>query len=154
MLSVLDSLPEISATGFALIALAAFGTACFHAIGGFGGVLMLSICLAPILGVKTTIPVVAVAGMISNVTRATLFRQHINFDAAIPVLATAVPGIIAGAWLYSAMPTQVVAAVLGVFLLLSVPLRRILARRSIAVGRSGLAGAGAVFGLAGLARSR
>jgi len=149
MLSVLESLPDISAGALVLIALAAFGTACFHALGGFGGVLMLSICVAPILGVKTTIPVVAVAGMISNVTRATLFRRHIKFDAAIPVLLTAIPGIILGAWLYSRMPSQIVAAVLGVFLLASVPIRRNFAKREIVVGKAGLSGAGAVFGLAG-----
>lgn len=149
MLAALDSLPDLSVLAIFLIAVSAFATACFHAIGGFGGVLMLSICLAPILGVKTTIPVVAVAGMMSNVTRATLFRKHISFPAAIAVLATAIPGIIVGAWLYSRMPGQMVALVLGLFLLASVPLRRNFAKRKITVGQTGLASAGAVFGLAG-----
>lgn len=149
MLSALDSMPDLSVLAIFLIAIAAFATACFHAIGGFGGVLMLSICLAPILGVKTTIPVVAVAGMISNVTRATLFRKHINVAAATSVLVTAIPGIVVGAWLYSRMSGQIVALVLGLFLLASVPLRRNFARREIVVDRAGLAGSGAIFGIAG-----
>lgn len=140
---------ELSAGAILLLAVSAFATACFHTIGGFGGVLMLSICVAPILGVKTAIPVVAVAGMISNVTRASLFRKHISVSVAFAVLIAAIPGIIVGAWAYSRMSSQVVAAVLGVFLLASVPLRRDFARREIGVSAPGLSAAGAVFGIAG-----
>ena len=51
----------LDALSMLLIVLAAFGTAVFHSIGGFAGGLLLAICLAPILGVKETVPVTAPA---------------------------------------------------------------------------------------------
>ena len=52
-----------------LVAISAFDTALFHSVAGFAGALLLSVCLAPLIGVKEVIPVVALAMIISNVNR-------------------------------------------------------------------------------------
>ena len=57
---------EYSLLVLAYCAVAAFGTAILHSVGGFAGALMLAITLAPVLGVKETVPVVAVAMMIPS----------------------------------------------------------------------------------------
>ncbi|HSM20190.1 MAG TPA: hypothetical protein VK844_07475, partial [Hyphomicrobiales bacterium] len=62
-----------------LVAVIAFATAVFHSVGGFAGALILTITLAPILGVKETIPIVATAMVVSNTTRVWAFRKWINW---------------------------------------------------------------------------
>ncbi len=72
-----------------LIVAAAFGTAVFHSVAGFAGGLLLSICLAPILGIKAVVPVVAVAVMISHSTRVYVFRHAIDWPAYRAIMVTA-----------------------------------------------------------------
>ena len=45
---------------------AAFATAILHSVGGFAGALLMAVAVAPVLGVKETVPVVATAMMISQ----------------------------------------------------------------------------------------
>lgn len=137
----------LSGFSMVLIALAAFGTALFHSISGFAGALLLSIALAPILGIKAVVPVVSVAMVISNSNRVWLFRTHIPWRAYAAIMVTAIPGIIAGAIFYLYLSPKKVALVLGLFLLVSIVLRRVTKGREFKVGLPGLAGAGTVYGL-------
>ena len=130
-----------------LVILAAFGTAVFHSVGGFAGGLLLAICLAPILGVKETVPVTATAMIISNVTRVWVFRHAVNWRAFAAIFGVAVPFIILSAVIYIALPAPVVALLLGSFLVISVPLRRFMESRDFKVGVKGLAMAAVPYGL-------
>jgi hypothetical protein len=132
---------------YLLIAAIAFGTAVFHSVGGFAGGLLLAICLAPILGVKETVPVTAAAMIVSNSTRVWVFRRSVNWRAFLYLFAAAAPGIVAGAVFYVTLPVHSVALLLGGFLIATVPLRRRLEARSFRIGYRGLAMAGLPFGL-------
>ena len=143
-MTVLDTLgPGV----YLLIAAIAFGTAVFHSVGGFAGGLLLAICLAPILGVKETVPVTAAAMIVSNSARIWVFRHAVNWRVFLCVFGAAVPGIVMGAVVYVNLPVHHVALVLGGFLIASVPLRRRLEARRFRVGARGLAIAGLPFGL-------
>ncbi len=130
-----------------LVALSAFATALFHSVSGFAGALLLSVCLAPLIGVKEVVPVVALAMIISNTNRTILFRRQINWRAYAAIMVTGLPGIIFGAVVYLYLSVTAVAIVLGCFLLISIPLRRILKKRNFTVGLRGLSAAGVVYGL-------
>jgi uncharacterized membrane protein YfcA len=130
-----------------LVVAAAFGTAVFHSVGGFAGGLLLAICLAPILGVKETVPVTATAMIVSNVTRVWVFRHSVNWRAFVAVFGVAVPFIVLSAVVYIALPVTVVALLLGTFLIISVPLRRFMEKRDFKVGTKGLAIAAVPYGL-------
>ncbi len=138
---------QFDAVTLGLIVAAAFATAVFHSVAGFAGGLLLAVCLAPILGVKVVVPVVAVAVMVSNVTRVWVFRHAIDWRVYRAIMITALPGIVIGAVIYSALPVAAIAAILGTFLILTVPLRRALAALDIHVGLRGLSAAGCGFGL-------
>lgn len=129
-----------------LIAAIAFATAVFHSVGGFAGGLLLTIALAPILGVKETIPVAATAMIISNATRLWVFRHWVPWRAAAAVFTAALPGIVLGALVYIRLPVHLVAAVLGLFLIVTVPLRRTLHGRNVKVGLIGLRIIGVPYG--------
>lgn len=130
-----------------LIVLAAFGTAVFHSVGGFAGGLLLAICLAPILGVKETVPVTATAMIISNMTRVWVFRHSVNWRVFAAVFGTAMPFIVLSAVIYISLSAPVVALLLGGFLIISVPLRRYMRSRDFRVGTRGLSIAAVPYGL-------
>ena len=140
-------LGQLDGLTLALVALAAFGTALFHSVSGFAGALLLSVCLAPLLGVKAVVPVVAVAMIISNSNRLFLFRQAIDWAVYRAIMITALPGIILGAVIYIYLPVAAIAIILGVFLILSIPLRRTLKKRNFKVGLRGLSIVGSGYGL-------
>lgn len=144
----LDFLPEgLSGLTLVLAALAAFSSALFHSVSGFFGALLLSVMLAPLIGIKEVVPVVSVAMVISNSNRVLLFRHNIPWRAYFAIMATALPGIFIGANLYMHLSTHAIALVLGCFLLISIPLRRFLKGQQVKVGLAGLSAAGSVYGL-------
>lgn len=130
-----------------LVALAAFATALFHSVAGFAGALLLSVCLAPLIGVRAVVPVVALAMIVSNANRIVLFREQIDWKAYRAIMITGLPGIVVGATVYLYLPVTAIAVVMGCFLLLSIPLRRAFKKRNYKVGYRGLSTVGVVYGV-------
>lgn len=140
-------LGQLDALTLTLVALAAFATALFHSVAGFAGALLLSVCLVPLIGVKAVVPVVSLAMVISNINRIFLFRDTIDWKAYRAIMITGLPGIIVGAVIYLYLPVKAIAIVMGCFLLVSIPLRRILKKRNYNVGYRGLSVVSIVYGV-------
>jgi len=117
-------------------------------IGGFGTGIILTAALAPLIGVKNVIPVMAVAGAVINSGRFWFYRDSLQRHTLTLVLACSLPFLVLGAWIYSVLDARAIGTVLGFVVMLSVPLRRALNRRKMALGRAGLAIGSGVFGLA------
>ena len=130
---------EFGATEFIYFIAAAFGSAMLHSIGGFAGALMLAIALAPVLGIKETVPVVATAMVISHTSRAWLFRHSVDWGAFKMLLVFGLPFIILGVMFYVELSERAVALFLGSFLFIAMPLRRYLAGKEIAIPRKAIA---------------
>ena len=133
-----------------LALVAALGTiaAVVGGISGFGTGIILTAALAPFIGVKAVIPVLAVAGAIINGGRFWFYRESVQRKTLVLVLACALPFLVLGTWIYSELDARAVGTVLGIVVMLSVPLRRALERRRVALGQAGLAVGSSVFGLA------
>ena len=132
----------------AAVALLGLGAAVIGAVGGFGTGIILTAALAPLIGVKALVPVLAVAGAIINAGRFWFYRAHIDRRTLVLVLATSLPFLVLGTWIYSILDARALGTVLGLVIIASVPLRRILKKREIVLGRTGLAVGGGVFGFA------
>ncbi len=130
-----------------LIILAAFGTAVFSTVSGFAGGVTLSICLAPIVGIKEVIPLVVVAVVISNTARFWAFRKTIRWDVFWSIMILGWPGIVLGTFIYIYLPEAAIAAILGLFCILTIPLRRILEKKNFQIGLRGLFCVGGGYGL-------
>ncbi|GGH09662.1 hypothetical protein GCM10007036_05840 [Alsobacter metallidurans] len=135
-----------------LVALAAFLGALFSALTGSGGAIILSLALAPVIGVAALVPTLSVALLITHVARVVAFRHSIDRRAATMMAGFAVPGCAFGAVIYAWLPERAIAAMLGVFLLVLVIVKRSLASRIAAsrlarLGPAGLAGASGLFGV-------
>lgn len=125
---------------------AAFLTAILHSVGGFAGALMMAIAIAPAIGVKLTVPIVAVAMIVSHGSRAWLLRKAVDWQALRTIFFVAFPFILAGVIFYVEISEKAVGVFLGSMLLMTVPLRRILQGRSIQVPRVGLAAIAVPYG--------
>ena len=126
---------------------AGFIAALMHSTSGVGGGFLLALMIAPVVGIKATIPVVAIAQSISHIGRVWAFRKTIDRSVFIAVSITAVPASMASAAIYSHLPERGVAGLLGAVLLASVPARRILAKRNYRTTRTGFTMIGIPFGL-------
>jgi uncharacterized membrane protein YfcA len=129
------------------VAMVAFIAAVLGALAGYGTGLILPIALAPVIGVANIIPVMAVAMMINNASRVVAFRHDIQWPHVRRLLWLGLPACLLGAWGYTRLDARWVALLLGVFLLLSIPLRRWLQRAQMRLSAAGEVASGGAFGL-------
>lgn len=130
----------------ALACLVALSASTLGGLSGFGTGLILPVFLAPLVGIANVIPVMAVAMLINNGSRVVAFWRDIDWIHARRMLLLGLPACIAGAYGYTLLSADWIAVLLGTFLLLSVPLRRVLRRAQMQFSASAEVGAGAVFG--------
>jgi uncharacterized membrane protein YfcA len=138
----------LDATTLALVAAAAMVAAIVSGVGGFGTGVILAALLAPLIGIKAVIPVLAVAGVVINAGRFWFYRAHLDRRMIALVLAASLPLLVLGTWLYSELDARVLSVVLGFAVMASVPVRRVLHHRKITFGATGVALGSGVFGFA------
>jgi len=141
------ALADMSILDVVIVGVAAFVAGTCSGMTGFGGGLLLPPILAPILGVEHVVPVLSFAMLITNIHRLLLYRQYANWKLIGIVLVTIVPGVVIGTSIYLDLPPDTISIVLGIFLLLSIPVGRFLARRQVRLSPVGLALAGGGLGI-------
>lgn len=138
----------LDAPTLAAVALLGLCAAIVGGMGGFGTGVILTAALAPLIGVKALVPVLAVAGVIINAGRFWFYRKSLERRALGIVLVSALPFLVLGTWLYSVLDARAVGTILGIAVIASVPARRILKRREVILATPGLAIGSGVFGFA------
>ncbi|MEP6872932.1 MAG: sulfite exporter TauE/SafE family protein [Burkholderiales bacterium] len=130
----------------ALACLVALAASTLGGLSGFGTGLVLPVFLVPLVGVANVIPVMAVAMLLNNGSRVIAFWRDIQWLHVRRILALGLPACAAGAYSYTLLSSRWIAVLLGVFLLVSVPLRRLLRRAQLTFSPAAEFGAGAFFG--------
>ena len=138
----------LDAPTLAGVALLAVLAATISGMSGFGTGVILTAALVPVIGVKSVIPVMAVAGIVINAGRFWFYRTHLDRRTLTLVLATSLPLLVLGTWIYSVLDARALGTVLGCAVIAFVPLRRFLQQRKIVIGRAGLGVGSSIFGLA------
>ena len=138
----------LDAPTLAAVAALALGAAVIGGMGGFGTGVILTAALVPLIGVKAVVPVLAVAGVIINAGRFWFYRRSLERRAFGIVLGASLPFLVLGTWLYSILDARAIGTILGLAVMASVPLRRILKARAVVLETRGLAVGAGVFGLA------
>jgi uncharacterized protein len=138
----------LDAPTLAAVAALAVVAATISGMSGFGTGVILTAALVPLIGVKNVIPVMAVAGVVINAGRFWFYRAHVDRRTLVLVLATSLPFLVLGTWIYSVLDARALGTVLGLAVMAFVPIRRILASRKIVIGRAGLGVGSGIFGLA------
>jgi uncharacterized protein len=138
----------LDAPTLAAVAALAVVAAIVSGMSGFGTGVILAAALVPLIGVKAVIPVLAVAGIIINAGRFWFYRTHLDRRMLTLVLAASLPFLVLGTWIYSVLEVRILGTVLGLAVMASVPLRRILHSKQIRLRSPSLAVGSGVFGLA------
>jgi uncharacterized membrane protein YfcA len=139
---------DISLWQLVLISVAATFTSVIGGVAGYGTGALMPLLLVPIVGAEPVVPIIALASLATNASRATAFLQAIAWSRAALVLVAAIPTCALGAWGYTRLTGRGALLVIGTMMVASVPLRRVLQRRGFRLGRPGLAVAAAGWGVA------
>ena len=99
--------------------LAFFGlTAWFFSTIAAGGAAMLLIpVITFILGAQMVAPIISVAGLFANPSRALLFRTHIDWRVILYLLPGSIIGAVFGAWSLTHSDVQIIQILLAIFLI-------------------------------------
>ena len=138
----------LAPSDLAIVAAVGVLGAAIGGIGGFGTGAIITAVLAPLIGIKALIPVMAVAGAIINAGRFWFYRKSVDRRTLALVVTAALPLLVLGTWIYSEMNPRALGTLIGLAVIGSIPLRRFLARRAMHLGRTGLAVGAGFFGLA------
>lgn len=138
---------EFSVGVFVVVGLTAFGAAVIGGLGGAGVSLMLVPLLAPILGIKSVIPMMTVAMVIGNGSRIWAFWKGVDFRVGMQFYLPAIPGLFIGVTIYRMLPEHALYGLLGVMLIAMVPLRRYFEGRRLVLTPRGVSGIGAGYGV-------
>jgi len=138
---------SLSPVEFALIAAMGVFTSLIGGVAGYGTGALMPLVLVPILGAEPVVPIITIAGMFTNVSRAAAFRKWVDRPRALIVCVCAVPTAVLGAWGYTMLTGKGALLVIGAMMIASVVLRRVLKRHGFALGEGGLAAASVGWGV-------
>ena len=113
---------------------------------GFGSSIVLMPVLVILFGPREAVPIMAVAALLANASRALVWWREVDWRAFAAYSATGVPGAALGASTLLTIPQRWIELAMGVFFLTVIPFRRWLARRDVHINLWQLALAGALVG--------
>lgn len=102
-------------------------------IVGFGTSIMVMPALVLVFGPRDAVPIMAVASMMANASRVAAWWREVDWRVVGVYSATGMPAAALGAATLLVLPGRIVEAVIGVFFLAMVPLRRWMARQALAL---------------------
>jgi uncharacterized membrane protein YfcA len=119
-------MPSLAVT--LLLLAAAFPTAVIGGVVGFGAGLTMLPLVVWAVGVRASVPVLSIALLCGNVSRAWFSRHEVDWRVVGAYLTGALPLAVVGSVIYAGARTEWLTRLMGLFLLASVPLRRWLER--------------------------
>ena len=97
------------------------------AINGFvgvGGGFLPAVFLAPVIGVKTLLPMLSIMLLISNFSRSWINRSDFHKGAFLRVAIPATPMVFLESYFYPVLEPKIISFFLGIVILSSIPVRR------------------------------
>jgi hypothetical protein len=137
---------QFEAETYALIGVVCFLAAIISGMSGFGTGLIISIFVAPLIGVQALVPVMSVAMLLTNAGRVWAYFPALDRRIFLVMMLSAIPASVLGAIVYVRLDTALISGLLGGVLIASVPLSRYLSRQQLRIGTATLATVGGVFG--------
>src|SRR5205085_10003560 len=107
-------------------------------VAGYGTGALMPLVLVPIVGAEPVVPIISLSALLTNTGRAAAFWSRVDGRRAVIVLLAAVPTCVLGAWGYTMLTGKGAALVIGAMLIATVPLRRLMRRRGLALSNRGL----------------
>ena len=115
-------------------------------IVGFGSSIMVMPALVLVFGPREAVPIMAVASIMANASRVAAWWREVDWRTTAAYAATGMPAAALGASTLLVLPGGIVEAVLGLFFIAMIPVRRWMARQHWQLTRWHMAAVGAVIG--------
>jgi uncharacterized membrane protein YfcA len=141
--NIISGFADISLLQLLLVACVALFAAVVGGLAGYGTGALMPLVLVPLIGAEPVVPIIAISSIFTNLSRFTAYIRYADRRRALIVMSAAAFTTGLGAYGYTRLTNVGAALVIGAMLISSVPLRRLLRRRDIRIGDTGLA-AGAV----------
>jgi uncharacterized membrane protein YfcA len=141
--NILSGFADISLAQLLVVACVALFASVVGGLAGYGTGALMPLVLVPLIGAEPVVPIIAISAVFTNLSRTVAYLRYADRRRALIVICAAALTTLLGAYGYTRLTNAGAALVIGVMLISSVPLRRILRRRDVKIGDSGLA-AGAV----------
>lgn len=143
-MTIVSGFADISIFQLLLVALMALFASIIGGLAGYGTGALMPLVLVPLVGAE---PVVPISAIFTNSSRAVAYLRYADRRRALIVLACAALTTALGAYGYTRLTNAGAALVIGSMLILSVPLRRVLRRRQVKIGDTGLAAGSVGYGV-------
>jgi len=137
--NIISGFADISIAELLLVACVALFASVVGGLAGYGTGALMPLVLVPLIGAEPVVPIIAISSIFTNLSRATAYLRYADRRRAVVVIAAATVTTALGAYGYTRLTNAGAALVIGVMLLSSVPLRRLLKRHEIRIGDTGLA---------------
>ena len=121
-----------------LVAAVALFASVLGGVAGYGTGALMPLVLVPMVGAEAVVPIIALAGMLTNTGRMIAFIRGVEWHRAALVLIGATPPCLVAAYGYTLLTGKGAQLVIGGMLVLTVPLRYVLRRRAVVLGERGL----------------
>lgn len=131
---------------YALVLILGLVAGTLGGVVGFGTSIMLMPALVLVYGPRQAVPIMAVGSIMANASRVAAWWREVDWRTTLAYSATAMPAAALGARTLLVLPAGIIEAVLGVFFVAMIPLRRWMMRQDWRLSRAQLAGVGAVIG--------
>jgi uncharacterized membrane protein YfcA len=146
-LNIISGFADISLVQLLLVAGMALFASVIGGLAGYGTGALMPLVLVPLVGAEPVVPIIAISSIFTNFSRFAAYFRYADRRRALIVVAAAALTTALAAYGYTRLTSAGAAVVIGAMLILSVPLRRLLRRRDVKIGDTGL-GVGAVgFGV-------
>src|ERR1700675_1655393 len=141
--NIVSGFADVSLLQLLLVACIALFASIVGGLAGYGTGALMPLVLVPLVGAEPVVPIIAISSIFTNSSRFAAYLRYADFRRAGIVVAAAALTTALGAYGYTRLSNAGAALVIGAMLISSVPLRRLLKRRGVKIGDTGLA-AGAV----------
>jgi uncharacterized membrane protein YfcA len=141
--NIISGFADISLLQLLLVAGVALFASVIGGLAGYGTGALMPLILVPLIGAEPVVPIIAISSIFTNLSRFVAYFRYADRRRVLIVIAAAAITTALGAYGYTRLTNAGAAVVIGVMLISSVPLRRLLKRHDIRISDTGL-GVGAV----------
>jgi len=145
--SIISGFANISLVQLLLVACVALFASVVGGLAGYGTGALMPLVLVPLIGAEPVVPIIAISAVFTNLSRTAAYLRYADRRRALIVIAAAALTTALGAYGYTRLTNAGAALVIGAMLISSVPLRRLLRRRDIRIGDTGLAVGAVSYGV-------
>jgi uncharacterized membrane protein YfcA len=141
--NIIAGFADISLGQLLLVACMALFASVIGGLAGYGTGALMPLVLVPLIGAEPVVPIIAISSIFTNLSRFVAYIRYADRRRALIVICAGALTTGLGAYGYTRLTNSGAALVIGTMLISSVPLRRLLKRRDVRIGDTGL-GVGAV----------